>query len=161
MRRADKQIVDRTIIDSIIRRSQVCRLALADGAVPYIVPMCFGYDGESLYLHCAPGGRRLNILRSNNRVCFEFDIVESLVDAPQACDWGIRYQSVIGMGTAQIVDDPSGKREALTALMAQYSSEAFAFPEDTVSGTTVIKVSIESITGKQSSPADGVDAPRH
>jgi nitroimidazol reductase NimA-like FMN-containing flavoprotein (pyridoxamine 5'-phosphate oxidase superfamily) len=150
MRREDKELKDRTLIDSVIRRSQVCRLGLADGAFPYVIPMCFGYDGESLYLHCASKGRKLDILRSNSRVCFEFDIVEGLIEAPDACHWGIRYQSVIGTGVAVIVDDPQGKREALKALMAQYSRTVFAFPEDTVNGTTVIKVFIETITGKQS-----------
>ena len=39
----------------VTRRScQVCRLGLCDGGEPYVVPLCFGYDGEALYFHAAP-----------------------------------------------------------------------------------------------------------
>ena len=157
MRRAEKEIKDRRRIDSIIRRCRVCRLGMADGDTPYVIPICFGYDGQFLYFHSAPQGRKLDILRKNNRVCFEFDIAEDLMEAEDACKWGIRYQSVIGTGTVRIVEDPAGKRQALAAVMAQYSSRTFDFPEHALKGTVVIKASIETLTGKQSAgstPAD-------
>lgn len=150
MRREDKEIRDRTVIDSVIRRSQVCRLGLVDGDAPYVIPMCFGYDGTSLYFHCASNGRKLDIIRRNSRLCFEFDLVEGLVESQDACHWGIRYQSVIGTGMAMILEDVSAKREALKSLMAQYSNKTFTFSEDAVNRATVIRVSIDTLTGKQS-----------
>ena len=45
MRRSEREITNRTEIDAIIRSCQVCRVGLADGIEPYIVPMSFGYDG--------------------------------------------------------------------------------------------------------------------
>ena len=101
MRRTEKEIKDRAEIDSIIRRSQVVRLGLSDNGLPYIVPLSFGYDGEAIYVHCAKQGRKLDIIRKNNIVCFEFDIVLGVVEAEPACSWGMKYQSVIGTGTAQ------------------------------------------------------------
>jgi nitroimidazol reductase NimA-like FMN-containing flavoprotein (pyridoxamine 5'-phosphate oxidase superfamily) len=47
MRRTEKEI-GRAEIDAIIRRSQVCRLGLSDQGEPYVVPLCFGYDGQAL-----------------------------------------------------------------------------------------------------------------
>jgi len=150
MRRTEKEIGDRTEIDAIIRRSQVCRLGLSDEGLPYVVPLCFGYDGNALYFHCAQEGRKLEILRRNPRVCFEFDIVEGLIEAEQGCDWGIRYQSVIGYGTARVVEDAVDKRKALAIIMAQYSAGTFAFPPEMVSRTAVVEIEIESLAGKQS-----------
>jgi nitroimidazol reductase NimA-like FMN-containing flavoprotein (pyridoxamine 5'-phosphate oxidase superfamily) len=150
MRRYEKEIKDRAAIDSIIRRSQVCRLGLSDNGQPYVVPLCFGYDGKVLYFHCAKEGRKLDILRRNDRVCFEFDVVAGLVEADQACNWGIRYQSVIGFGTAQVIEDVAQKRTALTRLMAQYSRQAFVFPPETLTRIVVVKIEIDSLTGKQS-----------
>ena len=150
MRRTEREIKDRADIDAIIRRCQVCRLGLADGDIPYVVPMCFGYDGAFLYFHCALQGRKLDILRRNNRVCFEFDVVEGFVEADEACRWGIRYQSVIGTGTAHIVEDAAGKQQALVALMAQYSGKPYTFAEEAQKRIAVIKVAVESVTGKQS-----------
>ena len=150
MRNSEKEITDRAVIDSIIRSCPVGRLGLSDDGEPYVVPLCFGYDSESLYFHCASEGRKLDVIRRNNRVCFEFDVVEGIHEATEACRWGIGYRSVIGVGTARIVSDPDGKRRGLAALMAQYSDETYSFPDDAVDGVCIVEVTIDSIAGKQS-----------
>ena len=152
MRRGEKEITDRAQIDAIIRRSQVCRFGLSDQGQPYVVPLCFGYDGKALYFHCAPEGRKLDILRHNNKVCFEFDIVEGMIEADQGCDWGIRYQSVIGSGIARLVEDPKEKQSALALVMGQYSSRTFSFPPETVGRSAVVRIDIESLAGKRNEP---------
>jgi len=149
MRRTEKEIKDRAEIDAIIRRSQVVRLGLSDDGQPYIVPLCFGYDGEALYVHCAKEGRKLDITRKNNKVCFEFDIALGIIEAEQACGWGIKYQSVMGTGTAQIINDVDNIQYALKLLMAQYSDRTFTFSNGMLDRTAVVKIEIESITGKQ------------
>jgi nitroimidazol reductase NimA-like FMN-containing flavoprotein (pyridoxamine 5'-phosphate oxidase superfamily) len=149
MRRSEREIKDRTAIDAIIRQSQVCRLGLSDGEEPYVVPLCFGYDGEALYLHSASDGRKIDIIRKNSRVFFEFDIPEGMREAEEGCRWGIKYRCVIGFGTAEIVDNQEGKKSALGIIMAQYSGKEYIFPEDIVAKTAIIKVVIARVTGKQ------------
>ena len=151
MRKTEREIANRAAIDAVIRRCRVCRLGLTDGVEPYIVPLCFGYDGRALYFHCAREGRKLEILRRNDRVCFEFDIDEGLVEAEQACGWSIRYQSVMGVGRARLVEEPEAQRRALARVMAQYSDRGYTqFPDATLARTAVIEVAIERISGKQS-----------
>ena len=149
MRKSQREITDRAEIDAIIRHSQVCRLGLTDGDEPYVVPLSFGYDGEALYFHCAKEGRKLDILRKNNRVCFEFDIVEGIIKNTQACGWGMRYRSVIGVGTAHLVEKNDEKIKGLAVIMNQYADGRFIFPDDAVARTAVIKLIIESVSGKQ------------
>jgi uncharacterized protein len=148
MRKSEREIRDRSVIDALIRNSRVFRLGLTDGNEPYVVPLCFGYDGRALYFHCAPDGRKIELLRRNNKVCFEFDQMDGIVENEQACGWGLRFQSVIGVGRAIFLEKPEEKREALALLMKQYSPRAFTFPDDILSHTTVIKIEIESISGK-------------
>lgn len=152
MRRTEKEITDRREIDAVIRRSRVCRLGLSDGGQAHVVPLCFGYDGAAIYLHGASEGRKLEMLRRNGRVCVEFDTIEALVEAEQACGWGIRYQSVLAFGAALFIETPEEKREALKLLMAQYagSGRSFSFPDAMLDRTTVIKVVVDQITGKRS-----------
>lgn len=150
MRRQEREITDRAMMDDIVRRAQVCRLGLVDGAVPYIVPLSFGYDGQALYFHAATEGRKLDLIRRHPRVCFEVDILEGLTEAAEACHWGVSYQSVMGTGTAHIVEDAEGKRRALEALMAHYSPGRYTFPDAALARTVAIRVTIESMTGKQS-----------
>lgn len=148
MRRKDRQINDRDVIDSIIRRCQVCRLGLCDDGQPYIVPLSFGYDGHCLYVHAASEGRKLDILCRNSRVCFEFDILQEVISSDQACNWGMRYESVIGSGVAEIMTDSHAKKAALDRIMQQYSSDSWAFDEQALAGTLVVCIRIEEVSGK-------------
>ena len=150
MRRSEKEITDRSAIEAVIRQSVVCRLGLSDGDQPYVVPLSFGYEDGSLYFHAAQEGRKMDVIGKNNRVCFEFDVNAEVIEDREACGWGMAYQSVIGFGQASILDDPDEKRYALGVIMRQYSDRSFSFPEGPVEATAVIRVAIESMTGKQS-----------
>jgi nitroimidazol reductase NimA-like FMN-containing flavoprotein (pyridoxamine 5'-phosphate oxidase superfamily) len=149
MRRSDREITDRNDIEDIIKKSRVCRLALADGNQPYIIPLNFGYRDNVLYFHSARDGKKIDILKRNPAVCFEFDIDHELVIAEKACDWGMKYRSVIGFGTASLVENMDQRHEALAIIMRQYSTASHEFDRATVHKTAIIKVEIEMMTGKK------------
>ena len=77
MRRKDREVTDRNEIIEIMRRCDVCRLAIHDEGYPYIVPLNFGLlvDEESMTLvfHSALEGTKLDLLKIDNRVSFEMD----------------------------------------------------------------------------------------
>jgi hypothetical protein len=148
MRKKEREIKDRNLIDDIIRRCQVCRLAMCYDGQPYIVPLNFGYDGHFLYFHAALEGRKIDIIKNNNRVGFEFDILNEIVRAEKACDWGAQYESVIGSGTAEIVDDVETKKIALEWIMRQYGSVLKDFSDEILKKTLVLRVRILEISGK-------------
>ena len=150
MRRKEKEITDKSEIESIIYRSQVCRLGFVDAGMPYIVPMCFGFKRDSLFFHSAVEGRKIEILKSNNQVCFEFDIGSEIKAGKTACAWGMKYQSVIGFGTAFFVEDPQEKQAALDIIMSQYAEGDFTYSEKAFDKALVIRVDISSMTGKKS-----------
>lgn len=150
MRRKENEISDKTIMESIILRSSVCRLALSEEGRPYIVPLCFGYKDNILYFHSAREGKKLDILRKNKRVCFEFDIDHEIVEADNACGWTMKYQSVIGFGKGSIIDDLESKNKALDVIMQHYSRNSYEYPDSKVKKTVIIKVEIEHMTGKKS-----------
>jgi hypothetical protein len=150
LRRKDKEVTEKSEIESIIRKSLVCRLGLADNGTPYIVPLCFGYKDNCLYFHSAREGRKIDILKRNNEVCFEFDDNLQVKSGKAACDWGMKYRSVIGYGRASFIEDPEAKRKALDIIMAQYADGAFEYSEKALGEALVIKVEIQSMTGKKS-----------
>jgi len=150
MRRKDKEITSSEEIQSIICRSVVCRLAMVDGNQPYVVPLCFGFEDNCLYFHCAKQGKKIDILSKNNNICFEFDIDQEVIPADKTCSFGMKYLSVIGFGKASFIDDEKEKQKALDIIMRQYSGDAGGYTEDFLQHILVIKVQINSITGKQS-----------
>ncbi|MBW7990700.1 MAG: pyridoxamine 5'-phosphate oxidase family protein [Planctomycetes bacterium] len=150
MRRKDKEINDIASIEDIIMKARVCRLALYENAQPYIVPLSFGYKDNILYFHSAPEGKKLDILRNNNKVCFEFDIDHELVMGEKACDCTMKYRSVIGFGKAKLIEDIESKRKALDIIMKNYSDGSFEYPEESIQNTIIISVEVETMTGKKS-----------
>lgn len=149
MRRKDREITDRKEIESIIARASVCRLAMVNENKPYMVPLCFGYRENTLYFHSAHKGKKLDILRKNNQVCFEIESGCEPVKGKKACDWGMKFQSVIGFGKAIFLTDLKSKLEALETIMANYSDGHFQFSESDVKKTSLFKVEISEMRGKE------------
>jgi len=150
MRKKEKEITEVSAIEAIIKKSLVCRLALSDDNSPYIVPLCFGYRDRVLYFHGSLKGKKIDIIRKNKNICFEFDINTEILKAEDACHWSMKYKSVIGFGKAVLLEDLDEKRKAFNIIMSQYSDRTFQFNDATLKGAVVIKVEIESMTGKQS-----------
>ena len=150
MRRSDKKISDIAAIEAILRKASVCRLGLCEANQPYVVPLCFGYEDNALYIHCAKEGKKLDIIRENNNVCFEVDIDCQVIKAEQACKFTMRYKSVIGFGKAMVIEDAEAKRKGFDVIMQQFSEGPFEYPEEALKKAAVVKVEIESMTGKKS-----------
>jgi uncharacterized protein len=159
MRRSEKEITDRRRIDQIIMEAVVCRVAMSIEDRPYLVPLSFGYDGEALYFHSSAVGRKINILKQNNRVCFEFDLGSQISKAERACSWGVDYQSVIGEGRAIFIENFSEKEAALGWIMKHYGSEDHNFSKKAVEKTCIFKIKIEQMSGKAAGYALELDPP--
>ena len=121
---------------------------MSDDNQPYVIPMSFGYQDGAVYFHCAPEGRKIDILRKNPRVCIEFDVDCRLKTGDSACKWGFYFQSAIAFGVAAFIEDAVEKRAALDIIMRQYSNEAFTYPESALEKIVVIRVTVTELTGK-------------
>jgi nitroimidazol reductase NimA-like FMN-containing flavoprotein (pyridoxamine 5'-phosphate oxidase superfamily) len=153
MRRKEKEISDAAAIEAILSAAQVVRLGLADGDLPYVVPVSFAWTPGRLYVHSALSGRKLDILKKNSLVCFELEGRTELVAGASACDWGMHFESVIGYGRAVIVEDEAGRIEGLNAIMRKYAGRDFragGYDPAALKRTALIRIEIESMTGKKS-----------
>jgi nitroimidazol reductase NimA-like FMN-containing flavoprotein (pyridoxamine 5'-phosphate oxidase superfamily) len=151
MRRSDKEITSRQEIDAIIRSALVCRIALARGDEPYVVPVSFGYDGEALFIHTAKSGRKIDFFEANGRVCFEFENNVSLqADESDACKWTFAFESVIGYGTITELEWADDRVRGLNQIMLHYSGREWEIDEAATATTRVWRIAIESVTGKRS-----------
>ena len=153
MRRKDRQIEDVIDIETIISSSDVCRIAFADNNNPYIVTMNFGYTGgdhPSLYFHCATEGRKLEMIKKNNYVCFEMDTDHKIYTGEKGCDWGMKYSSVVGFGKISVLKNKETRIEGLNCIMAHYSDRKdFSYDEKILETTTILKLDIQEMTGKR------------
>lgn len=150
MRRKEREITDHTTLEEILHKAWICRLGMSADDQPYVIPLCFGYRDGTLYVHCAQEGLKIDMLKKNNRVCFEVDGDHELIRGESACEWGMKGRSVVGFGRAHLINDPEGKTRALDAIMEHYGAKRpFAYKDKGFEKALVIKVVIERLTGKK------------
>jgi uncharacterized protein len=150
MRRADKEIKSRAEIEDILERGRVCHLGLCDNGTPYVVPVSYGYSEGCLYIHSAVSGRKIEILRGNNLVSFNIHVDESVSESATACNWTMKYCSVMGAGKAYILESRDEKIEALRLIMRHYSAGEYQFDPAAIDRVLTIKIVIDDLTGKKS-----------
>ena len=150
MRRKERKITERAEIEKIINKAEVCHLAMIDGDMPYVVPLNFGYKDGCLYFHSAREGRKIEALRANPKVSFTMYVDDEIVKGNSACECTSRYKCVMGSGRAEVIIDKVARIEGLTVITGHYSPEGpFDFHEKLLEITAIIKVNIESMTGKK------------
>lgn len=151
MIRKEKEITEIDEINAILDSSQICRIAMSDNDMPYIIPMNFCRTENSIFIHSAKSGKKIEILKKNNRVCIETEAYCELKKSDKPCSTGMKFKSVVASGTAEIITDPDVKLFALNLFTKKYTSLAsYIFSEKDVSGVEIIKISISEITGKKS-----------
>ncbi|MFN8255829.1 MAG: pyridoxamine 5'-phosphate oxidase family protein [Bacteroidales bacterium] len=151
MRRADKEIVKKELVEKIIGEALVCRVAFCKNNQPYLVPLSFGYDGKCIYLHTAKEGKKIDYIETNNRVCFEMDINVKTIEHPSvACKWSTIYQSVIGFGRIYEIIESNEAAYALNKIMQKYSGKDWEFTDKMIATVRIWKIEIDEISGKQS-----------
>jgi uncharacterized protein len=149
MRRKEREITDRTEIYAIIHSAKLMHLALVDGDRPFLVPVFYGFDGESLYFHSAKEGTKIEILKRNNQVCFEISVDHDIIESDVACDFEAKHRTVIGFGKAVFVEDESEKKKALDLIVAQFTTKKFEYPNANFHATAVIRIDFDSVKGKK------------
>ena len=96
-------------------------IALNDDGFPYMVPLNFGMDIEDgqlyLYFHCAMQGKKLDLIRKDNRATFEMDCDHNFIlyDERMSCTMG--YSSVVGHGIIEFgYDRKTSKQYSLRSI---------------------------------------------
>ena len=123
MRQKNREIKEFNEIIEVMKRCDVCRLALNDDGYPYILPLNFGMkivDGKViLYFHSALEGYKVDLIKKDNRASFEMDCMHQLQYFEEKGYCTMAYESVIGSGRIRILEEEE-KMDALKSIMAHY-----------------------------------------
>lgn len=151
MRKTNQEIRDRQVLQEILQGAVICRIAMIDGDRPYIVPVNYGYSDGCLFIHSAPEGKKIDLLRKNRQVCFEVEDRPGIIKGERACDWTTRYRSVVGYGEVEILTDEAGRRRGMEIIMAGHGApDLIDFNQRNLDRMVILKLRITSMTGKKS-----------
>lgn len=152
MRRRDKEIQDEASLKRILKTAEYVTVAMCSNEEPYLVSMSHGYDEQKncLYFHCAKEGKKLEILKVNNKVWGQ-----ALLDHGYSegnCTH--LYASVHFSGKAFIIQEPDEQRHALQTMIRQLDKDPETLIERMVpkdmSPAVVGRIDIDYMTGKKS-----------
>ena len=158
MRRKDREISDIKGIEEILLMCKTCHVAMVDNGSPYVVPLSYGYrifenSGEKnileLYFHSAREGRKIDVLRQNDKVCFEISCEGEVVNDDNSCNTGYYFSSVIGFGSAVFIEEESAKIEALSVLFRHQTGRSVTFTPEQAKTVTMFKIVSDDFTGKR------------
>ena len=153
MRRSDREITNIKAIEEFVAQEQILRIAFYDDGDIYIVPVNYGYvcenDHFTFYFHGAKAGRKYELSKAKPVVGFEIDGKYQLLEKERACDCSAAFQSVIGTGRLQLVDDPEEKKMGLNTLMKQATQRlGWSYHDNLLEAVAVFQLDVHKISCK-------------
>jgi nitroimidazol reductase NimA-like FMN-containing flavoprotein (pyridoxamine 5'-phosphate oxidase superfamily) len=153
VRRKEKEMTETVEMREVLASGRLAAVALCREGEPYVVTMNYGWDAvnEALCFHCAHEGMKIDFIRENDRACAT--VVEDRGYRHGECDHA--YRSVVVRGKIGIVEALEEKKHCLKVLLEHQEKEPEpvrkrTLPDDaSYGGLTVLKMGIESMTGKQ------------
>lgn len=154
MRRKDREVTNIHKMRDIISHCYCCRLGLNDDGKIYIVPLNFGYSEENdqmvFYFHSAKEGRKIDILKKNPYVGFELDTHFQLQKGKSACQYSSFYQSVIGEGRIEFIENSEDKKRAFEYIMKHYTDQDnWDYSHEMIESVCMFQLIVETISCKE------------
>jgi len=114
---------DRRTVHDILDEALICHLGYLSAGRPVVLPTTHARRDETLYLHGSTGGGPLQAAKAATAsgaglpVCVTVTLVDGLVLARSAMHHSMNFRSVVVVGDARVVDDPTEKSRALDCLL--------------------------------------------
>lgn len=150
----DKAVYERGGVHAILDAGLVASVAFVQEGRPVVVPMIYGRDGETIYLHGARKARVIRLLETTDRACLNVTLVDGLVLARSAFNSSMRYRSATVYGRPSLVEDRGEKLRAMHAIsehtMPGRWDELRAPHDREIAMTGVIALDIDTASAKVS-----------
>jgi nitroimidazol reductase NimA-like FMN-containing flavoprotein (pyridoxamine 5'-phosphate oxidase superfamily) len=148
----EKVSYDKASVHAILDAGLVAHIAVVQDGEPVVVPMLYGHDGETLYLHGARKARIIRMLEGTGTACINVTLLDGLVFARSAFASSMNYRSVTVFGAARLVHELDEKKRALHIIsehvMPGRRAELRLSHGNELKMTGVIAVDIETASAK-------------
>ncbi len=148
----EKAAYDRETVHSILDSAMLAHVAFVEDGQPVVVPMLFGREDETIFLHGARKARVIRLLESTGTACLNVTHVDGLVFARSAFNSSMHYRSATIFGPARLVDGEEEKLHALRVITESTMPGRWAELRDPfvneIKMTGIIAIDIESASAK-------------
>lgn len=151
----EKAAYDKDTVHAILDSALVVSAGFVQDGQPVVVPMIFGREGETIYLHGARKARIIRLLEQTERVCLNVTLVDGIVFARSTFNSSMNYRSTTLFGTPRLVDDRDDKLHGMRVIsehtMPGRWDEVRDSLEKEIKMTGVIAIEIDAASAKISS----------
>ena len=151
----EKAAYDRDTVHTILDSALVASAGFVQDGQPVVVPMIFGREGETIYLHGARKARVIRLLEQTEQVCLNVTLVDGIVFARSTFNSSMNYRSATLFGTPRLVDDRDDKLHGMYIIsertMPGRWDEVRDSLEKEIKMTGVIAIDIDTASAKISS----------
>ncbi len=148
----EKAAYDRETVHAILDSAVLAHVAFVEDGQPVVVPMLFGREDETVFLHGARKARVIRLLESTGTACLNVTHVDGLVFARSAFNSSMHYRSATVFGPARLVDGDEEKLHALRVITECTMPGRWAELRDPlvneVKMTGIIAIDIKSASAK-------------
>ncbi len=148
----EKANYDRDTVHRILDSALIASVGFVQDGQPVVVPMLFGREGETLFLHGARKARVIRLLESTTTACLNVTHVDGLVFARSAFNSSMNYRSATVFGTPRLVEGMEEKLHALKVIAESTMPGRWGEVRDShineIKKTGVIALDIESASAK-------------
>jgi len=150
--RPNREIISDSEINDILLKGKFTVISMCRDNEPYIVTLSYGFDAKknSLYVHCAPLGLKIDFIKSNPRICAT--VIEDGGYIADEC--GHNYRTVVFWGEMHFVEDLEEKKHGMGILLnhleknGQVIQEKLLKSDDYYSKMEMLRIDIKQIHAK-------------
>lgn len=110
---------DRETVHRVLDAGLVAQVAFVQDNAPVVVPMIYGRDGDTVYLHGARKARVIRLLTETEQACLNVTLLDGIVLARSAFNSSMQYRSVTVFGTPRLVQGSAAKLRAMRIISEQ------------------------------------------
>lgn len=148
----EKAAYDRKTVHGILDAALMAHVAFIQDGAPVVVPMIYGREDDTIFLHGARKARVIRMLESTKRASLNVTLLDAIVLARSAFNSSMNYRSVTVFGTPRLIEDEARKLHAMRVISEHTMPgrwEELRAPHDReVRMTGVIELAIESASAK-------------
>ena len=148
----EKAVYDKEAVHAILDAGILAHVAFVQDGAPVVVPMLYGRDGETVYLHGARKARVIRMLEETDQASMNVTLLDALVLARSAFNSSMNYRSVTVFGKPTFIDERDAKLHAMHVIsehMMPGRWDDLRDPhEKEVKMTGVISLSIDAASAK-------------
>jgi nitroimidazol reductase NimA-like FMN-containing flavoprotein (pyridoxamine 5'-phosphate oxidase superfamily) len=107
---------ERETIEAILDEAMVAHLGFSADGQPYVVPTLHARVGAQVYFHGSSASRTVRALAAGAQMCLTVTLLDGLVLARSAAHHSVNYRSVVVLGQARAIVEPTEKMAAIESF---------------------------------------------